>query len=1582
MADLPEESSPSQIEKEIETSSSEPSLTRRSDRLAGIEATSVEEIENLAPDKTKKKNNNPTPMATFASSSSSSSDGGLKIPIFNGSGWKSWKAIARLQMDCLDYLEIVEGVVAAPADAALLADWKKRAKRAHLLLAVSLTEVPQDITRDLASAGEVWAALLQRYDIVKPEELERQETALVDIKLQDGGDGEDYIRRVEKQILVLKDMGVIKTEASIKNKFIAGLPQTGNWRNFRSGLYSTQATKDLKALGDEIIEEAKRCMADLSSAAKVPYGASAVSFSPGKAPPGPCHQCGNTGHWVRECKMKEWLASKQQNNNNGNNDAGGKPKGKGKSKGKGKQGNAAETGPPPPPQNQSLVPKLFSNSAPTSAYYTEVGASSTTLEARDAEVHVFSSLPLSPVPHSWLVDSGAEAHMTGNITLFSSPPTALSSPLVVRTAGGDKLQCNASGTVIIQVVRDISLTLHDVLFVPGLYDNLVSTILLEDMGAKIVTVNKVMTITCNSFSMQLPRHNTSSYRIFHLMSKRQWDEGRRLSEMSVSKAGFTVKTPHDISFPMPEFNYEIDGDYDSDEFALDVCSPSVSSLDWSNLSKGQKRRWTRRENKRRDAQKVNLDRELDPDRKEMYMLGLPPTQVPLESSEDSVIVCVHSTEKEGNMGENINETATSLERSGVRPGEVGRKPRGWQKPLLVALPRQDRGGEPVAVRQWRLIHRRLGHVSYKAMEQLNDAVQGADLPPRPKDLPVCLVCERANNKRRFKSAGGEPYFNRGLVHIDTMGPIGVDGRGGERYMLGIVDDTSRLATTFCMRTKDEATGLIAEYCSERAAQGKPVTHIRTDNARELTTDVLIAKLRNLGCRVEPVPTYSPHLNGVAERFNGTIATITRALLSDSELPLYFWSDALRHATRLYNRRPHTKHGSTPFFSFYGKQPSIAHLLTFGCIVQAQLPQEHRLVDKISDRNFSGVYLGGESFGGYEVWDPTHRKSYRLGYVRPFDEGGRHGGLLFPGEKKSPNILFIPDLNVTLDNEMNSIPDTDNARSSVVDIASLPLPSPFPSASSSSSILPIPPLPIVSVSRSTIGQGTPDDPDEPADIFTAFASPSAQDWLAAVVDELEGHAANGTWREEAVSLSQKLLGCRWVFVTKRAPDRSIICRKARLVAQGFLQRLGRDYHLTESPVADRTSIRIFLAVAAARGSIVHQLDVTKAYLHGEIDLPNLFMRAPPGVKLAEGYALHLQRGLYGLKQAGRIWYETMKNHLFSQGWRELAADPVFFVRGQCSLVGYVDDFLVAGPTVALVKEAIATLSSRFPIKDMGLVGYMLGVDVKQLEDGACSISQETYINKLVARHGGGFSNKSTPLPVSTFQQAALDTVAGDKDAYMAAVGELLFISTWSRPDVAFAAGYLGRFASKPTAAQLGLTSHLLHYLATTAHYQLRYPFAAGSVILSASCDSDWAGDKASAKSTTGFNICINGTPVMWRSAKQSCVAASVAEAELMSLKEVVLQLRWIRILLQGIGEEQVEPTPVFCDSKTALDMIANHGLSRTTRHTCITQGVIREAVQEGVVALRKISTDDNTADLFTKMCNGDRTKTLSSLLNLF
>ena len=74
-----------------------------------------------------------------------------------------------------------------------------------------------------------------------------------------------------------------------------------------------------------------------------------------------------------------------------------------------------------------------------------------------------------------------------------------------------------------------------------------------------------------------------------------------------------------------------------------------------------------------------------------------------------------------------------------------------------------------------------------------------------------------------------------------------------------------------------------------------------------------------------------------------------------------------------------------------------------------------------------------------------------------------------------------------------------------------------------------------------------------------------------------------------------------------------------------------------PVARMESVRLLLALAAAKDWRVHHLDVKSAFLNGEL-AETVFVRQPPGfaVKGEEHRVLQLRRALYGLRQAPRAW----------------------------------------------------------------------------------------------------------------------------------------------------------------------------------------------------------------------------------------------------------------------------------------------------------------------------------------------------------
>ncbi|CAJ2656280.1 unnamed protein product [Trifolium pratense] len=101
-------------------------------------------------------------------------------------------------------------------------------------------------------------------------------------------------------------------------------------------------------------------------------------------------------------------------------------------------------------------------------------------------------------------------------------------------------------------------------------------------------------------------------------------------------------------------------------------------------------------------------------------------------------------------------------------------------------------------------------------------------------------------------------------------------------------------------------------------------------------------------------------------------------------------------------------------------------------------------------------------------------------------------------------------------------------------------------------------------------------------------------------ELDALSLNKTWTIVDLPAGKTPIGCRWVYRIKYHADGTIEFYKARLVAKGFTQMEGVDYFETFSPVAKLTTIRVLLALAAAKGWFLEQLDINNAFLHEELD----------------------------------------------------------------------------------------------------------------------------------------------------------------------------------------------------------------------------------------------------------------------------------------------------------------------------------------------------------------------------------------------
>ena len=315
------------------------------------------------------------------------------------------------------------------------------------------------------------------------------------------------------------------------------------------------------------------------------------------------------------------------------------------------------------------------------------------------------------------------------------------------------------------------------------------------------------------------------------------------------------------------------------------------------------------------------------------------------------------------------------------------------------------------------------------------------------------------------------------------------------------------------------------------------------------------------------------------------------------------------------------------------------------------------------------------------------------------------------------------------------------------------------------------------------------------------------WYNAMKDEMNSMANNQVWDFVELPKDAKVIGCKWVFKTKRDSSSNIERYKARLVAKGFNQQEGIDYHDIFSLVSNKDSFMIIMALVAHFDMVLHQMDVKTAFLNGDLE-DKVYMKQPEGF-IANGndhIVCKLKKFIYGLKQESHQWYFKFHDVISSFGFIENVMDQYIYHKISGSkiifLVLYVDDILLASNDLGLLHEVKRFLSQQFDMKDMGEVTYVIGIKIKRdRSQRILGLSQETYINKVLE----GFHMKDCSPSIASIANGDrfslnqcpsndLENKEMKNIPYAFSVGSLMYAQVNTRPDISYAVGMLGRYQS--------------------------------------------------------------------------------------------------------------------------------------------------------------------------------------------
>jgi hypothetical protein len=310
----------------------------------------------------------------------------------------------------------------------------------------------------------------------------------------------------------------------------------------------------------------------------------------------------------------------------------------------------------------------------------------------------------------------------------------------------------------------------------------------------------------------------------------------------------------------------------------------------------------------------------------------------------------------------------------------------------------------------------------------------------------------------------------------------------------------------------------------------------------------------------------------------------------------------------------------------------------------------------------------------------------------------------------------------------------------------------------------------------------------------------------------------------------------------------------------------------------------------------------------------------------------------------------------------------------------DDCLAVGKKEA-VKKAKEQMMSRLDCDEVGelkeYVGCKVDIDV---EEQSVTLTQPVLLQSIVDQfelpEGVFLRTPAVAGDVLVRGEVQEQVKHGEQKKYRSGVCNLLHMMRWSRPETLNAVPELSRFMQGAMSAHTKAMLRVMKYCGGTPKRGM-YLKPTGTwdggpyfeFIIEGRSDSDYAKDVEKRRSVSGYSVFMSDAPAAMASRMQNHTTLPVTEAELAAATQCSQDMLFVMRVLESVGLKVKKPMILKVDNKGAMDMTHNWTVGGRTRHVNVREWFLRDLKEEGIILVKWIAGDENSADLFTKNLPG-------------